>query len=49
MKKGLFTDARELRRGKFELAEGGTLFLDEIGDMRLVGPGKSYCACSNRK
>ena len=24
--KGAFTDARELRRGKFELAEGGTCF-----------------------
>ncbi|MCA9051649.1 MAG: sigma-54 factor interaction domain-containing protein, partial [Planctomycetaceae bacterium] len=30
---GAFTDARETRRGKFELADGGTLFLDEIGDM----------------
>jgi len=38
--KGAFTDARELRRGKFELAEGGTLFLDEIGDMSLAGQAK---------
>ena len=38
--KGAFTDARELRRGKFELAEGGTLFLDEIGDMSLSGQAK---------
>jgi Nif-specific regulatory protein len=38
--KGAFTDARELRRGKFELAEGGTLFLDEIGDMSLGGQAK---------
>ncbi|MFP4486506.1 MAG: sigma-54 interaction domain-containing protein, partial [Campylobacterales bacterium] len=31
--KGAFTDARELRKGRFELADGGTLFLDEIGDI----------------
>ena len=31
--RGAFTDARERRQGKFELAQGGTLFLDEIGDM----------------
>lgn len=31
--KGSFTDARSLRRGRFELADGGTLFLDEIGDL----------------
>lgn len=31
--KGAFTDAHQLKKGKFELAAGGTLFLDEIGDM----------------
>jgi DNA-binding NtrC family response regulator len=31
--KGAFTDAREERKGKFELAHRGTLFLDEIGDI----------------
>ncbi len=31
--KGAFTDARELRKGRFELADEGTLFLDEIGDL----------------
>ncbi len=31
--KGAFTDARETRPGKFELAAEGTLFLDEIGDL----------------
>ncbi|RXJ68516.1 nif-specific transcriptional activator NifA [Halarcobacter ebronensis] len=31
--KGAFTDARETRKGRFELADGGTLFLDEIGDI----------------
>ena len=38
--KGAFTDARETRAGKFELASGGTLFLDEIGDMSLGGQAK---------
>ncbi len=33
--KGAFTDARNSRKGIFELAQGGTLFLDEIGDMPL--------------
>jgi transcriptional regulator with GAF, ATPase, and Fis domain len=31
--KGAFTDARALRRGRFEEANGGTLFLDEVGEM----------------
>lgn len=31
--KGAFTDAKETRKGRFELADGGTLFLDEIGDI----------------
>ncbi|MES2605236.1 MAG: sigma-54 dependent transcriptional regulator [Pseudomonadota bacterium] len=30
--KGAFTDARENRIGRFELADTGTLFLDEIGN-----------------
>ena len=33
--KGAFTDARERRLGRFELADGGTLFLDDIDDMSL--------------
>jgi len=31
--RGAFTDAKERKLGKFELAHGGTLFLDEVGDM----------------
>ncbi|MBV6647412.1 MAG: sigma-54-dependent Fis family transcriptional regulator [Cyclobacteriaceae bacterium] len=31
--KGAFTDAREDRSGRFEIAHGGTLFLDEIGNL----------------
>ena len=33
--KGAFTDARNDRPGRFEMASGGTLFLDEIGNLSL--------------
>jgi Nif-specific regulatory protein len=38
--KGAFTDAHDMRPGKFELAADGTLFLDEIGDLSLGGQSK---------
>jgi two-component system, NtrC family, response regulator AtoC len=31
--KGAFTDAKQMKKGLFEIADQGTLFLDEIGDM----------------
>jgi two-component system NtrC family response regulator len=31
--RGAFTDARQDRKGRFELADGGSIFLDEIGDL----------------
>jgi two-component system response regulator HydG len=34
-RKGAFTDAKEDRAGRFEIAAGGTLFLDEIGNLTL--------------
>jgi DNA-binding NtrC family response regulator len=33
--KGAFTDAKEMKPGKFEQADGGTLFLDELGELPL--------------
>jgi len=33
--KGAFTDAKQDRKGRFEIASGGTLFLDEIGNLPL--------------
>lgn len=33
--KGAFTDARNDRPGRFEVAAGGTLFLDEIGNINM--------------
>ncbi|MCP4752886.1 MAG: sigma-54-dependent Fis family transcriptional regulator [Proteobacteria bacterium] len=33
--KGAFTDAKDDRTGRFEIASGGTLFLDEIGNLSM--------------
>jgi DNA-binding NtrC family response regulator len=38
--KGAFTDAREARIGRFELADGGTLFLDEVGNLPAAQQAK---------
>jgi len=47
--KGAFTDAREDRKGKFELASNGTLFLDEIGNLSLHSQSKLLNVLQNRK
>jgi len=39
-KKGAFTDAKEPRIGRFELAENGSLFLDEIANIPLSQQAK---------
>jgi two-component system, NtrC family, response regulator AtoC len=31
--KGAFTDAKQMKKGLFEVADGGSLFLDEIGEL----------------
>jgi len=46
--KGSFTDAREDRTGKFEMAGKGTLFLDEIGNLSLPLQAKILTALQNR-
>ena len=33
--RGAFTDAKQDRKGRFEMASGGTIFLDEIGELDL--------------
>ncbi len=48
-KKGAFTDAREDRPGRFEVANGGTLFLDEIGNITLQQQAKLLSALQNRQ
>lgn len=47
--KGAFTDAKEQRKGKFELAHGGTLFLDEIGNLDLPMQAKLLNALQSRQ
>jgi DNA-binding NtrC family response regulator len=47
--KGAFTDAKEARAGRFEVASGGTLFLDEIGNLPLQLQPKLLSAIETRK
>jgi DNA-binding NtrC family response regulator len=46
--KGAFTDAKDDRSGKFEIAQKGTLFLDEIGNLSLQSQAKLLSALQNR-
>ncbi len=47
--KGAFTDAREDRAGRFEIASGGTLFLDEIGNLSLPLQAKLLTVLQRRE
>jgi len=47
--KGAFTDARENKTGRFELANGGTLFLDEIGNLPVSNQSKLLSALQNKR
>ncbi len=46
--KGAFTDANEMRKGRFEVASDGTLFLDEIGNLSLSMQAKLLTSLQNR-
>lgn len=46
--KGAFTDAREDKPGRFEMADGGTIFLDEIGNLSLPLQAKLLSILQNR-
>ncbi|QHT67033.1 sigma-54-dependent Fis family transcriptional regulator [Rhodocytophaga rosea] len=47
--RGAFTDAKEERAGRFEIASGGTLFLDEIGNLPLALQAKLLTVLQNRQ
>ena len=46
--KGAFTDAKEDKAGRFEIASGGTLFLDEIGNLSFNLQMKLLSVLQNR-
>jgi two-component system, NtrC family, response regulator HydG len=48
-KKGAFTDAKDDRAGRFEIANDGTLFLDEIGNLSLPLQSKLLTVLQRRE
>jgi two-component system response regulator HydG len=47
--RGAFTDAKQAKPGRFQLAEGGTLFLDEIGEMSPSAQAKLLRVLENHQ
>lgn len=47
--KGAFTDAKEMKIGKFEQANGGTFFMDEIGELPTEAQVKLLRVLEDRK
>ena len=47
--RGAFTDAKQTKPGRFQLAEGGTLFLDEIGEMSPSAQAKLLRVLENHQ
>lgn len=47
--KGAYTDAKEDRIGRFEMANGGTIFLDEIGNLSYPLQSKLLTTLEQRK
>lgn len=46
--KGAFTDAKQDKPGRFEIASGGTIFLDEIGNLSLPLQAKLLAVLQQR-
>jgi len=47
--KGAFTDAKQDKAGRFEIASGGTIFLDEIGNLSLPLQAKLLTVLEQRQ
>ncbi|MBI9055451.1 MAG: sigma-54-dependent Fis family transcriptional regulator [Bacteroidales bacterium] len=47
--KGAFTDAKESKPGRIELANDGTLFLDEISNINIANQAKLLSVLQNKK
>ena len=47
--KGAFTDAKQDKAGRFEIASEGTIFLDEIGNLSLASQSKLLTVLQHRK
>ena len=48
-KKGAFTGAHQLKKGKMELADGGAVFLDEVGDIAPELPDQALAIPSGAR